>query len=658
MQAMIKQPLRWIPPRRKAPKVGVQWHQWVTFADHLCGRVYTRLRRDSQTVIGLQQAWQGWTDAELDRELGRIRAQVRCGGLDDVSQKDLRVRAMASVSIVAERTLNRLPYEVQILAALAMHEGCVVQMAAGEGKTLAVAVAAVLHGWRGLPCHVVTSNDYLAARDVELMQPLFTRCGVSVKAVVHDTPPEALAAHYAADVVYGTSKQFLADYLKDSIALKGAMDPSRRRIHHIGQGEATRMRGLYAAIVDEADNVLIDEAVTPLIISAPQPNPMLTEAVQAAHRLSADMFEGDDYIVSHEFRDVIFTKVGQEKLEQITHELPPVWHAPERREDLMRQALAAREVYLLDRHYIVEEGKVVILDESTGRAMPGRTWSYGLHQAIEAHEGLEITHPSKTMARMSFQEFFTHFHQLSGASGTLQGVRGEMWWTYGLPTLVVPTRRPSQLVVPKPLHFASRAEKWQALLNSVVSWHQQGVPILVGTRRLSDSEALQSDLEARGLTCSVLNARQLSNEAQIVAEAGLPGRITVATNMAGRGTDILIDATVEAMGGLHVLVMEPYESARVDWQLFGRAGRHGAPGFAQPFVAMDDDLLVRFVPLIFRSILKPMRSSAWLRALMLPSVSWIAKWNAQRISALQRRGMRKREDQLRKQLSFAGEIGS
>jgi preprotein translocase subunit SecA len=240
--------------------------------------------------------------------------------LDDVSQKDLRVRAMAAVSIVAERTLNRLPYEVQILAALAMHEGCVVQMAAGEGKTLAVAVAAVLHGWRGLPCHVVTSNDYLAARDVELMQPLFTRCGVTVKAVVHDTPPEALAAHYAADVVYGTSKQFLADYLKDSIALKGAMDPSRRRIHHIGRGEATRMRGLYAAIVDEADNVLIDEAVTPLIISAPQPNPMLTEAVQAAHRLSADMFEGDDYIVSHEFRDVIFTKVGQEKLQQITHE--------------------------------------------------------------------------------------------------------------------------------------------------------------------------------------------------------------------------------------------------------------------------------------------------------------------------------------------------
>lgn len=658
MQMVIKQALRWTPPRRKAPKVGVQWSQWWALVDHLRGRVHARLRRDAQAVVELQHKLQAWSDAELAHELTRLRAQARCGGLDDADQADLRVHSLAAISIAAQRTLNRLPYEVQVLAALAMHEGCVVQMAAGEGKTLAVAVAAVMHGWRGLPCHVVTSNDYLAARDVELMQPLFERCGVSVKAVVHDTPPEDLSAHYASDVVYGTSKQFLADYLKDSIALKGAMDPSRRRIHHIGQGEATRMRGLHAAIVDEADNVLIDEAVTPLIISAPQPNPMLTEAVLAAHRLSADMVEGDDYTVSHEFRDVLFTKLGREKLERITHELPPVWHAPERREDLMRQALAAREVYLLDRHYIVEDGKVVILDESTGRAMPGRTWSYGLHQAIEAHEGLEITHPSKTMARMSFQEFFMHFHHLSGASGTLQGVRGEMWWTYGLPTLVVPTRRPSQLVVPKPLHFASRDEKWQALVQAVVSWHQRGVPILVGTRRLSDSEALKAALEPWGLSCSVLNAKQLANEAQIVADAGLPGRITVATNMAGRGTDILIDATVEAMGGLHVLVMEPYESARVDWQLFGRAGRHGAPGFAQPFVAMDDDLLVRFFPVIFRSILRPMRSSAWLRGLLLPLVSWIAQKNAQRISAGQRRGMRKRETQLRKQLSFAGEIGS
>lgn len=647
---------RWVAPRRNAPGVGTRWTHWVELLKLLSGRVGKRLDAWAQEVVTLQQAWQTLSDAELDARLAQLRSQVRLGALDRDDTGRVRIESMAAISLAGQREIQRLPYQVQILAAMAMHEGCVVQMAAGEGKTLAVAVAAILHGWRGLPCHVVTSNDYLAARDVELMRPMYERCGVSVKSVVHETPQDELAQHYAADVVYATSKQLLADYLRDAIELNGGLDPARRRIHNLSGRAYSRMRGLYAAIVDEADNVLIDEAMTPLIISAPQPNPLLAQAVQAAHVLARQMVLDEDYLVLHEYRDVSFTASGKEKLEKITHDLPPVWHAPERREDLMRQALVARDVYLLDRHYLIEEGKIVILDESTGRAMPGRSWSFGLHQAIEVKEGLEITHPTKTMARMSFQEFFTHFHLMGGASGTLQGVRTELWWTYGLATLSVPTRKPSQLDVTFPKHFGSRQQKWEQLIQDVIALHERRVPILVGTRRLIDSELLEQVLRERGLPCSVLNAKHLAQEAEIVAQAGLRGQITVATNMAGRGTDILIDEAVESMGGLHVLVLEPHESARVDWQLYGRSGRHGAPGVAQPYVSMEDDLLVRYSPRLIRPLLEVLQSSSIVRGAVLSFILWLSQSNAQWKAAAVRRAMRSREAQIRKQLSFAGEI--
>jgi preprotein translocase subunit SecA len=534
-----------------------------------------------------------------------------------------------------------------------MHDGLLVQMAAGEGKTLAVALSGVLHGWGGLPCHVVTSNDYLAQRDAELMGALYRRCGVSVDAVVHGLPPERLRAAYEADVVYGTSKQFLADHLMDQIVLEGALDPLRRRIRELQPPRGSvRSRGLHAAIVDEADSVLIDEANTPLIISAAQPNPLLVSAVLVAREIADGLEAGRDYRVDLRFREIDLTERGRSLLESLVERLPPVWHAPERRDDLICQALSARELYRRDRDYIVEGGKIEILDENTGRVMPGRSWSYGLHQAIEAREGVQITHPSRTMARMSFQEFFRHYHRLGGASGTLQGVRQELWWTYGLLTFVVPTRLPSQLQVPPPRHFADSAAKWQALVDAVERLHREGHPVLVGTRRLADSETLQTRLLARGLECAVLNAKQLAQEAEIVAEAGKRGRITVATNMAGRGTDILIGPLVASQGGLHVLMLEPHESVRVDWQLFGRAGRQGQPGHAQAYAALDDDLLRRHLPLA----LAPLRALArlsprWRGGLIGPMIA-LAQRRAQARAFQQRRYLQQRERELRKQLSF------
>ena len=490
----------WTPPKARLLSTGARWADWRRWGAHGLGVYRRRLQADAARADRLRQAWRDWDEARLDERLAELRRAVRLGDRDPARARTTRVQALACVALVAERVAGQAPYEVQMRAALAMHEGLLVQMAAGEGKTLAVALAGVLHGWRGLPCHVVTANDYLAQRDAQLMGPIYRRCGASVAAVVHGLEPQALRQAYACDVVYATSKQLLADHLFDQISLEGATDAVRRRVRGLAEGPvAVRSRGLHVAIVDEADSVLIDEANTPLIISAPQPNPLLVSAVLAARDVAEELQAGRDYRVDLKFRDIEFTEEGQTRVEALTQRLPPVWHAPERRDDLVKQALSARELYLRDRQYIVQDGKIEILDENTGRVMPGRSWSYGLHQAIEAREGVQITHPSRTMARMSFQEFFRHYHLLGGASGTLQGVRQELWWTYGLLTLAVPTRLPSRLQVPAPRHHVDAQAKWAALLAQVQALHRQGHPVLVGTRRLSDSETLQQRLAERGL---------------------------------------------------------------------------------------------------------------------------------------------------------------
>ena len=634
----------WTPPKARLLSTGARWADWRRWGAHGLGVYRRRLQADAARADRLRQAWRDWDEARLDERLAELRRAVRLGDRDPARARTTRVQALACVALVAERVAGQAPYEVQMRAALAMHEGLLVQMAAGEGKTLAVALAGVLHGWRGLPCHVVTANDYLAQRDAQLMGPIYRRCGASVAAVVHGLEPQALRQAYACDVVYATSKQLLADHLFDQISLEGATDAVRRRVRGLAEGPvAVRSRGLHVAIVDEADSVLIDEANTPLIISAPQPNPLLVSAVLAARDVAEELQAGRDYRVDLKFRDIEFTEEGQTRVEALTQRLPPVWHAPERRDDLLRQALSARELYLRDRQYIVQDGKIEILDENTGRVMPGRSWSYGLHQAIEAREGVQITHPSRTMARMSFQEFFRHYHLLGGASGTLQGVRQELWWTYGLLTLAVPTRLPSRLQVPAPRHHVDAQAKWAALLAQVQALHRQGHPVLVGTRRLSDSETLQQRLAERGLPCAVLNAKQHAHEAAVVAAAGQPGSITVATNMAGRGTDIHLPAQVAGRGGLHVLMLEPHESVRVDWQLYGRAGRQGQPGQAQAFVALDDDLLKRHLPFWLAPLRALMaRSPAWRDALIGPLVAWCQR-RAQARAFLQRRYLQQRE---------------
>lgn len=656
---------RWHPPRAQVRQSGHRWGDWVAVLRQLSRQNQRRLRAELERLLAIKPRLEHLSNDELRAALASFKQSLRrrASGRVRADQDDLRAQALAHIALAAERCLGKAPYPVQLLAAVAMHEGYVLQMAAGEGKTIAVALVAVLCGWSGLPCHVVTANDYLAQRDVELMQPLFVFCDVEVKAIIPDSQPAELARCYAADVVYGTGKQLLADFLRDQISLQGAIDPLRRRIGVLQNDQASSqrmpvMRGLYWAVVDEADSVLIDEANTPLIISAAEPNPMMAEAVRAARKVALQLEPERDYWIDGMFREVRFTDEGLDRLASMAQSLPAVWHGEHRRKELVSQALTAQNLFELDRHYIVDEGKIVIVDENTGRAMPGRSWSYGLHQAIEAKEGVEISHPSKTMARMSFQEFFRRYHRLSGASGTLQGIGTELWWTYGLMTFPIPSRLPSQLRVLPCRHFVTREDKQLAFLDTIEHLHRLRFPILVGTRRISDSETLETLLRQRGLDCQVLNAKQLALEADIIAQAGAFGRITVATNMAGRGTDIAISSEVSVAGGLHVLMYEPHESARVDWQLFGRAGRQGAPGMAQPFACLQDDLIQRHTPWYLRSLLHLAERQASLRQLTFGLLLQAAQFNAQWRSWRQRKNLQQREEQMKKQLSFTDDFES
>lgn len=559
--------------------------------------------------------------------------------------------------LAAQQVLGMRPHATQILAALEMHNGHLVQLAPGEGKTLAIGLTAALYASSDRPCHVVTSNDYLAERDAALMQPMLALGGLSVVAIAPESPPAALASAYRCDVVYATGKQLLADYLRDGLLLDGVKDPAQRRLWEMQRDPRLPRpvgRGLWVAIVDEADSVLIDEATTPLIISSADDNPMLIEAVLAGKQIFESLQEGVDYLVQTEpVPDIRFTEQGKQRIADMNFLLPPFWRFPERAQGMVSLAVMARHVYQRDRHYLVdEEGKVVIVDEKTGRVMAGRSWSHGIHQAIEAMEGVELSSPPKTVARMTFQTFFNRYHRLCGASGTLQGIHGELLRTYGTWVMPLAPRVPSRLELASLRMFGNASSRFDAVLEAILTCQQQGLPVLVGTRKIADTEALSAALSARGVAHRVLNAKHHAEEALIVAAAGVAGAVTVSTNMAGRGTDIMVPPELSERGGLQVLLFEPHEAARIEWQLCGRSGRQGARGRAVPFVTLNDELLVHAFGPAYAHLL-PLMSPL----LLWPRVGALAVRLAQAITqhkaASQRKRLAERERSVANQLSFS-----
>jgi preprotein translocase subunit SecA len=560
----------------------------------------------------------------------------------------------------SDRQLGLRPFSVQLMGALALHRGFLAEMATGEGKTLTAGLAGVLAGWTKRPCHIVTVNDYLVARDSDWLRALYSFCGVRVGHVIAQMNPTERQKGYGCDVTYTTSKELLADFLRDKLRMSELRHPTRRLIRqmlmpHAAARDGLVLRGLHTAIVDEADSVLIDEAVTPLIISSTHENAILKEAAEMAARLVSDLQRDVDYRLNTRYREIEITDSGKKKLTESCSILPGLWRGSERPFELLKQALVAQEFFLLGKQYIIDKDKVVIVDEFTGRPMAQRTWKQGLHQAIEAKEKVPISDPSETIARLSFQRFFRCFHKLSGMTGTAQEAAGEFWQTYRLPVVRIPTNKPCVRKQFPDQIFTDDASKWAAIVEEVARLHATGQPILVGTRSVTASEHLAQLLTARGLAFKLLNASRLSEEAQIITLAGEKSHITIATNMAGRGTDIKLGHGVAAVGGLHVLATERHESGRVDRQLFGRSARQGDPGSAQAFVSAQDELIRRYLPGPLHGwLVRLMKAGVPPRELMAKKAFNLAQRQAQKQAAKQRRAVLRADSWLEESLSFAG----
>lgn len=622
-------------------------------------RMVPRTKRylaQAQMVLSLEAEFADLSDARLQERAFEIRDLLRLGR---EKQQDL-LRAFALVREVAWRKLGMKPFLVQVGGALAIADGCIAEMATGEGKTLTATMPATIAGWRGRGCHVLTVNDYLAKRDAELMGPVYRFCGLNVAYIVQEMSPADRKHAYQADITYATNKEVTADFLRDRMALGRLQGLSSALLARIAEGQASGtdrivQRGLHYAIVDEADSVLIDEGVTPLIISGQAPNAEQVEAFRQAAYVASELQAYTHYRVNHKYREVDLSPDGYKRMEALTKDMGGVWKGRRRAEEMVVQALTAKELFLCDKQYVIQDDKVVIVDDFTGRLMPDREWRDGLHQAVSAKEGLEIEPPKDTYARVSFQRFFRMYRCLSGMTGTGQEASGEFWQIYHLPVTTIPTNKPCIRKQLPDRVYVSEEAKWNAVVEEIRRVHETGQPILVGSRSVRASETLSAMLTKLGLEHQVLNAVRHKEEAQVVAGAGQPGRITVATNMAGRGTDIKLGRDVEESGGLYVLATERHESGRIDRQLYGRSGRQGDPGVTRAFVSLEDELPVRYATQMTAALRQRLGNtdrdvtSRWTR--------WLfdyAQKRAERMALRQRKGVLKTDDWLDEYLGFAG----
>lgn len=573
-----------------APSVlATHWHLWRNKRRH-ASQVQHYLHEGRQ-ITELLGHYRSLSEADFEQQRLKFTSLARRGRL--TNQREVLLQALAWIALASEKHLGLMPYSIQLSCALAMIDGYLVQLAPGEGKTLTLALVAIVFGWSQKPCHVITANDYLAERDRKQLLPLYTAAGLLASFVEQELTAAEKTKRYQAQIVYGTAKQMLADYLNDVIKLGGLASRTRMALTTWQAGNhALQMRGLHYVIIDEVDSILIDDATTPLIISTQEENSLLQEAVLIAKKFVDTLEANQDYLLEQEEWDVEYTAKGQQKITAATADFPLLWHHAGRLENLISQAILAKDRIKLDEHFVLIDGEVVLVDESTGRMMHGRSWSYGLHQAVEARVEVKLTPPSKTLEKMSFQNFFQSYPYLTGASGTLQNIQQELFHTYRVKTLEMPTRLPSQLRVADYACYASKQAKNHALIKLITQLHLSGLPILLGTRRIRDTEQLEVLLTAAGFQFNVLNAKRLAQEAAIIATAGEMNKITLATNMAGRGTDISVTQAVLALGGLQVIMYEPHDSSRIDWQLFGRAGRQGNLGQAFPLLSLEDPIFL------------------------------------------------------------------
>ena len=532
-----------------------------------------RYRGIVEQINALEPTMANLTDDKLTGYTRKFREQLAEG----VTMEEILPEAFAVVRETSRRVLGMRHFDVQLIGGICLHEGRIAEMRTGEGKTLVATTAVYLNALEGKGVHVVTVNDYLARRDSEWMGKLYRYLGLSVGLIAHNMDfPERKAA-YAADVTFGTNNEFGFDYLRDNMVLSEAQ---------------MVQRPLHYAIVDEVDSILIDEARTPLIISGP--GTKSTDNYRVMAEAVRHLKEGEDYTVDEKQKTVAPADSAVPKIEKIVGITN--LYAPENIElsHCFTAALRAKALMHRDRDYVVRNDEIVIVDEFTGRLMEGRRYSDGLHQAIEAKEGVKIQRESQTLASITFQNYFRMYDKLGGMTGTAKTEEDEFLKIYKLPVVVVPTNRPVQRVDEPDAIYKTKRAKYRAVGQAVEEIHKTGQPILIGTTSITQSEELSAILKKHGVEHNVLNAKYHEKEAEIIKDAGQRGAVTIATNMAGRGTDIQLGDGVQELGGLYILGTERHESRRIDNQLRGRAGRQGDPGRSKFYLSLEDDLLRLF----------------------------------------------------------------
>jgi preprotein translocase subunit SecA len=640
-------------PERERPEV--KW--W----DRACYSVIDRLRRpiiarkiQADLILKLVEAHEAeisrLSDPELKAEADRLRRML----IKDGFAPPLVGRSFALVREATGRKLGMRHRPVQLMGGFAILNGHIAEMRTGEGKTITALLPAITAALAGVPVHIVTVNDYLAQRDAEHLRPVVEALGLTVGLVVHGQERNERRRAYRCNLLYACNKELVFDYLRDRIALGR---PSAARLKAVKLSGADPgeplLRGLHFAIVDEADSVFIDEARTPLIISREQGADMDAELCAAALASARALVQDKDYQVLPAQRSVRLTAGGQERLRRSLADLGGLWKAKRAREELVEQAIAALVLYRRDQHYIVVEDKIQIVDEFTGRTMPDRQWQRGLQQLIEAKESCPLTGRRKTLGQITYQRFFRRYLWLSGMTGTALEVRRELEAVYGLSVVQIPTHKPDMKSDLGLKCHRTAAEKWKDVVAEARRVIALRRPVLIGTRSVEASEHLAELLVQAGLPHVILNARNDRVEAEVIAAAGEPGRITVATNMAGRGTDILLRGDVAAHGGLHVILTEFHESARIDRQLYGRCGRQGDPGSYQAIVSLEDNLFEQFTRRIARALRGARGGAAILPQRLGRMLRFAAQWNAERLNARVRRTTVRRDRDLDKSLAFA-----
>lgn len=527
-----------------------------------------------EKINALEPEMEMLSSANLQAKTQEFKLRLQKGETLD----QLLPEAFAVVREAAKRVTGMRHYDVQMIGGVVLHRGKIAEMRTGEGKTLVATLPVYLNALTGKGVHVVTVNDYLARRDSEDMGRIYRFLGLSVGLIVHDMDFPDRKAAYRADITYGTNNEFGFDYLRDNMVVD--MDQMvQRELHY--------------CIVDEVDSILVDEARTPLIISGP--GEKSADLYKVIAHIVSNMKEGEDYTVDEKQKQVAPTEVGIAKAEKMlgVDNLYDTEHGVDFSHHIMC-AIKAKALMIRDRDYVVKDGEVIIVDEFTGRLMYGRRFSEGLHQAIEAKEGVQVQRESQTLATITFQNYFRMYEKLAGMTGTAKTEEQEFQKIYGLDVIVIPTNKPMIRTDFPDVIYKTRAAKYRAVVKEIVELHKAGRPVLVGTTSITQSEELSSMLKKQGVPHNVLNAKYHEKEALIVADAGQPGQVTIATNMAGRGTDIVLGEGVAALGGLHILGTERHESRRIDNQLRGRCARQGDPGSSRFYLSLEDDLMRLF----------------------------------------------------------------